>query len=163
VSLSDIHYFSWLNFCQEVTSRPSTSTLPPSSSQTPVAAISPSFAPDMHFWTVIDPDIARENPVEDKNRRLVRSHRSSPYDRELKPNAKIRDELGVSHIFCFPTVPPFTSETKNTSLQPILGNPQLRSQSTSQFGGERPYLELPILPRSGQTRSYQIPQIRHVA
>ena len=37
-----------------------------------------------------------ENPVEDKHRRLVRSHRSSPYDRELKPNAKIRDDLGVS-------------------------------------------------------------------
>lgn len=44
----------------------------------------------------MDPDITRENPVEDKHRRLVRSHRSSPYDRELKPNAKIRDELGVS-------------------------------------------------------------------
>lgn len=47
---------------------------------------------------MVDPDIAHENPVEDKHRRLVRSHRSSPYDRELKPNAKIRDELAVSEL-----------------------------------------------------------------
>lgn len=47
------------------------------------------------MWAVVDPDIPRENPVEDKHRRLVRSHRSSPYDRELKPNTKLRDELGV--------------------------------------------------------------------
>jgi phosphatidylinositol 3-kinase len=53
------------------------------------------FAVDPHFWAAIDPDVTRENPVEDKHRRLVRSHRSSPYDRELKPNAKIRDDLGV--------------------------------------------------------------------
>ena len=33
--------------------------------------------------------------MEDKHRRLVRSHRSSPYDRDLKPNIKIRDELAV--------------------------------------------------------------------
>jgi phosphatidylinositol 3-kinase len=50
---------------------------------------------DAQFWQVLDPDTARENPVEDKHRRLVRSHRSSPYDRELKPNSKDRDELSV--------------------------------------------------------------------
>ena len=49
---------------------------------------------------VIDPEITRENPVEAKHRRLVRSHRSGPLDRELKPNAKIRDEL--SEIVAFP-------------------------------------------------------------
>jgi phosphatidylinositol 3-kinase len=54
-----------------------------------------SIASDAHLWSVIDPEVARDNLVEDKHRRLVRSHRSSPYDRELKPNAKIRDELGV--------------------------------------------------------------------
>jgi phosphatidylinositol 3-kinase len=58
-------------------------------------SISSAFASDSHLWAVIDPDISRDNPVEDKHRRLVRSHRSSPYDRELKPNAKIRDELRV--------------------------------------------------------------------
>lgn len=50
---------------------------------------------DLRLWAVVDPDVAKENPVEDKHRRLARSHRSGPYDRELKPNAKIRDELGV--------------------------------------------------------------------
>jgi hypothetical protein len=55
---------------------------------------------DASFWQIIDPDVARENPVEDKHRRLIRSHRSSPYDRELKPNANIRDELSASkHVF----------------------------------------------------------------
>jgi hypothetical protein len=42
--------------------------------------------------------MARENPVEDKHRRLVRSHRNGPLDRELKPNAKIRDELSVNTL-----------------------------------------------------------------
>lgn len=51
------------------------------------------------MWAVVDPDIPRDNPVEDKHRRLVRSHRSSPYDRELKPNTKLRDELGVRSVF----------------------------------------------------------------
>jgi len=64
--------------------------------QTPtIPAISTSFISDSNLWSVVDPDIANENPVEDKHRRLVRSHRSSPYDRELKPNAKLRDELAV--------------------------------------------------------------------
>lgn len=58
-------------------------------------SVSSSLASDTHLWSIVDPDIAKENPVEDKHRRLVRSHRSSPYDRELKPNAKIRDELNV--------------------------------------------------------------------
>src|SRR5690242_5502803 len=35
---------------------------------------------------VEDPEISRENPVEAKHRRLVRSHRNGPLDRELKPN-----------------------------------------------------------------------------
>ncbi|THV02807.1 putative atypical/PIKK/PI3K protein kinase [Dendrothele bispora CBS 962.96] len=77
----------------EVQGLPSTSTLP---SQPPQSAVPPimSFAADSHLWSVIDPDISRENPVEDKHRRLVRSHRSGPYDRELKPNAKDRDMIG---------------------------------------------------------------------
>ena len=72
-----------------------TSTLP-TIVQTPTTpSISSAFISDPSLWSVVDPDIANENPVEDKHRRLVRSHRSSPYDRELKPNAKIRDELAV--------------------------------------------------------------------
>ena len=56
---------------------------------------------DPHLWVVVDPEIARTNPVEDKHRRLVRSHRSGPLDRELKPNAKIRDDLNVRLIMSF--------------------------------------------------------------
>lgn len=59
------------------------------------STLPPVFPPDAHLWSVIDPEVARENPVEDKHRRLVRSHRSGPYDRELKPNAQIRDTIGV--------------------------------------------------------------------
>ncbi|TFK40222.1 kinase-like domain-containing protein [Crucibulum laeve] len=75
----------------------STSTVLPTVTQTAPAtpSIVASFTTDMSLWSVVDPDVSHENPVEDKHRRLVRSHRSSPYDRELKPNAKIRDELGV--------------------------------------------------------------------
>ncbi|KAF8647050.1 hypothetical protein AX16_006887 [Volvariella volvacea WC 439] len=60
---------------------------------------------------MVDPDVGRENPVEDKHRRLVRSHRSGPYDRELKPNAKIRDEL--NQILNYPPSQPLTSEEKD--------------------------------------------------
>ena len=46
--------------------------------------------------SIVDPDGDRENPVEAKYRRLIRSHRSGLLDRELKPNPKIRDDLNVS-------------------------------------------------------------------
>ena len=43
---------------------------------------------------VYDPEVgARDNPAESKHRRLVRSHRTGVLDRDLKPNAKVRDEL----------------------------------------------------------------------
>jgi phosphatidylinositol 3-kinase len=60
---------------------------------------------DSHFWQIIDPEVSRDNPVEDKHRRLIRSHRSSPYDRELKPNAKIRDELAVGFFVFLLSLP----------------------------------------------------------
>ncbi|KAF9977181.1 Phosphatidylinositol (PI) 3-kinase [Actinomortierella ambigua] len=47
------------------------------------------------LFIVEDPEIARDNPVENKHRRLVRSHRNGPLDRELKPNPKIRDEIAA--------------------------------------------------------------------
>ena len=53
------------------------------------------LASEPYLWAVLDPDAVRDNPVEDKHRQLTRSHRSGPYDRELKPNTKIRDELSV--------------------------------------------------------------------
>ncbi|KAF8515401.1 atypical/PIKK/PI3K protein kinase [Hysterangium stoloniferum] len=70
-----------------------------------------SVTSDPHLWAIVDPDMARENPVEDKHRRLVRSHRSGPLDRELKPNAKIRDELG--EILNYPPSQLLTSEEKD--------------------------------------------------
>ncbi|EAU85589.2 atypical/PIKK/PI3K protein kinase [Coprinopsis cinerea okayama7 len=73
--------------------------------------ISATFVNDPSLWGVVDPDITNENPVEDKHRRLVRSHRSSPYDRELKPNAKIRDEL--THILNYSPSQQLTSEEKD--------------------------------------------------
>lgn len=51
---------------------------------------------DASIFPIVDPDIARDNPVEAKHLRLVRSHRSGPLDREMKPNAATRDELNVS-------------------------------------------------------------------
>jgi phosphatidylinositol 3-kinase len=45
---------------------------------------------------IYDPEVgARDNPAESKHRRLVRSHRTGVLDRDLKPNAKIRDELNM--------------------------------------------------------------------
>lgn len=46
---------------------------------------------------VYDPEVAaRDNPAESKHRRLVRSqHRNGILDRDLKPNAKVRDELNM--------------------------------------------------------------------
>ncbi|CAN6598522.1 phosphatidylinositol 3-kinase Vps34p [Trichomonascus vanleenenianus] len=53
----------------------------------------------------------RENPIESKYRRLVRSHKSGPLDKELKPNAKIRDELNM--IMNFSPVQELTDDEKN--------------------------------------------------
>ena len=88
-------------FCeQDASSLPSGPSVVPFSTNTTITPSTlASFVTDPHLWAVLDPDIARDNPVEDKHRRLVRSHRSSPYDRELKPNANTRDELGVTIFY----------------------------------------------------------------
>ena len=45
---------------------------------------------------IYDPEVgAKDNPAESKHRRLVRSHRTGVLDRDLRPNAKIRDELNT--------------------------------------------------------------------
>ncbi|KAJ3755606.1 armadillo-type protein, partial [Lentinula raphanica] len=94
----------------------STSTLPPPSlpppPQTPTQPVTSSFASDnTHLWTIVDPEITRENPVEDKHRRLVRSRRSGPYDRELKPNSKDRDNIG--EILNYAPSQPLSPEEKD--------------------------------------------------
>ncbi|RXW21257.1 hypothetical protein EST38_g4578 [Candolleomyces aberdarensis] len=104
-------------FCEPETpaassSSTTTTTTLATVTQPPVApTISTSFLNDPNLWSVADPDVSNENPVEDKHRRLVRSHRSSPYDRELKPNAKIRDEL--THILNYSPSQQLSSEEKD--------------------------------------------------
>ena len=49
------------------------------------------------MFRIVDLDMFRDNPVENKHRKLVRSHRNGPIDRDLKPNSKIRDDLNVYH------------------------------------------------------------------
>ncbi|KAI9890804.1 MAG: Phosphatidylinositol (PI) 3-kinase [Vezdaea aestivalis] len=46
--------------------------------------------------SIYDPEVgAKDNPAETKHRRLVRNPRSNALDKDLKPNAKIRDELNM--------------------------------------------------------------------
>ncbi|KAI9359740.1 kinase-like domain-containing protein [Pilaira anomala] len=67
--------------------------------------------PSIQYSVVLDPDLVRDNPVEAKHRRLVRSHRNGPLDRDLKPNPKIRDEL--NSIMSYPPTQPLTPEEKD--------------------------------------------------
>ncbi|KIY68853.1 atypical PIKK PI3K protein kinase, partial [Cylindrobasidium torrendii FP15055 ss-10] len=94
----------------EATNLPSTSN---PVAQVPPTPIVPLTSPvhDANLWTVVDPEVVRENPVEDKHRRLVRSHRSGPYDREMKPNAKIRDS--INEILNYAPSQPLNSEEKD--------------------------------------------------
>ncbi|TIA86759.1 hypothetical protein E3P99_03589, partial [Wallemia hederae] len=60
---------------------------------------------------IVDPDSDRENSVEGKYRRLVRSHRSGLLDRELKPNPKTRDGLKV--LLNYPPTKELSASEKN--------------------------------------------------
>ncbi|TPX63239.1 hypothetical protein SpCBS45565_g06771 [Spizellomyces sp. 'palustris'] len=66
---------------------------------------------ESNLQIVADPEAARDNPVENKHRKLARSHRNGPLDRDLKPNAKIRDEL--NKILRYPPTQNLTSEEKD--------------------------------------------------
>jgi len=68
----------------------------PLSSSVPYTVFSP---PIGEIVQVFDPELHRNNPVEAKHRKLTRSHRNGPIDRNLKPNAKIRDDLNVV-VYC---------------------------------------------------------------
>ncbi|CAD6575378.1 MAG: Phosphatidylinositol (PI) 3-kinase, partial [Cyphobasidiales sp. Tagirdzhanova-0007] len=70
---------------------------------------------DTGLFSVVDPDIARDNPVEAKHLRLVRSHRSGPLDREMKPNAITRDEL--NSILDYPPTQALNSTESNLLWQ----------------------------------------------
>ncbi|KAK3497561.1 kinase-like domain-containing protein [Neurospora hispaniola] len=62
---------------------------------------------------VYDPEVgARDNPAESKHRRLVRSqHRNGILDKDLKPNAKVRDEL--NQIMSYPPTHSLSPEEKD--------------------------------------------------
>lgn len=48
---------------------------------------------DLSLAPVFDSETLMDNPIEMKHRKLARSHRTGPLDRELKPNSIIRDML----------------------------------------------------------------------
>jgi len=61
---------------------------------------------------IYDPEVGiRNNPVEEKHRRLVRNQRTGALDRDLKPNAKIRDEL--AHIMSYGPTEELSAEEKD--------------------------------------------------
>ncbi|CAB4375053.1 unnamed protein product [Rhizophagus irregularis] len=82
---------------------------PPVNGQTQPALLTSSSESNMVL--IVDPEINRENPVEGKHRRLVRSHRNGPLDRDLKPDAKTRDEL--NGILKYPPTKPLTEKEKD--------------------------------------------------
>lgn len=82
------------------------------------------------LFSIVDPEIVRENPVEAKHRRLVRSHRNGPLDRELKPNAKIRDELNVSAGRLLNVLP--LADLSSPNVQDILRYPPTQELTAPQ-------------------------------
>lgn len=125
-------------YLQETSNHPITTITHTStvSSQLTTANLLYNINNDVTLWSVIDPDVVHDNPVEDKHRRLVRSHRGSPYDRELKPNAKIRDELGVGNCQFF-----FSQRLSDT----FLGHPELFPKPAAHLRRERSRLEISVL------------------
>jgi phosphatidylinositol 3-kinase len=61
---------------------------------------------------IYDPEVGnRDNPAESKHRRLVRSTRTGVLDRDLKPNAKNRDDLNL--IMSYGPLQELTDEEKD--------------------------------------------------
>ncbi|KAI8922597.1 kinase-like domain-containing protein [Entophlyctis helioformis] len=66
---------------------------------------------DSDVVSIYDQEMFNDNPIESKHRKLARSHRNGPLDRELKPNAKLRDEL--NKILRYPPTKALTAEEKD--------------------------------------------------
>ncbi|WVQ78275.1 hypothetical protein IAT38_000360 [Cryptococcus sp. DSM 104549] len=74
---------------------------PVSQNPQPVSALPPDLlSTDNHLWRTYDPDAWRENPVEVKHRKLLRSQRLGDEGRDLKPGPADRDRL--NEIFRLP-------------------------------------------------------------
>ncbi|WVR05232.1 hypothetical protein IAU60_002244 [Kwoniella sp. DSM 27419] len=66
---------------------------------------------DPHLWRTYDPDAWRENPVEIKHRKLLRSQRLGDQGRDLKPGPADRDRL--NEIFRLPPTASLTAPDKD--------------------------------------------------
>ncbi|CAG8435890.1 679_t:CDS:10 [Funneliformis caledonium] len=107
--LEKIHEFDFpLVFSEPEYSLPVVSMTPVNGQTQPTPLSSSS---ESNLVLIMDPEITGENPVEAKHRRLVRSHRNGSLDRDLKPNAKLRDEL--NEILKYPPTQPLTEEEKD--------------------------------------------------
>ncbi len=61
---------------------------------------------------IYDPEVgSRDNPAETKHRRLVRGHRTGVMDRDLRPNARFRDEL--NNIMGYPPTYGLSTDEKD--------------------------------------------------
>lgn len=70
---------------------------PPSQNSQPTSALPPNLlSNDPHLWKTYDPEAWKENPVEIKHRKLLRSQRLGDEGRDLKPGPADRDRLNVS-------------------------------------------------------------------
>ncbi|KAL1409698.1 Phosphatidylinositol (PI) 3-kinase [Vanrija albida] len=70
-----------------------------------------SLGSDRHLWRLFDPDSWRENPVEIKHRKLLRSQRLGDEGRDLKPGPVDRDRL--NEIFSMPPTTELSSNDKD--------------------------------------------------
>lgn len=66
---------------------------------------------DSDLITIADPELYLENLVESKHHQLSRSARSGVTDRDLKPNASVRDQLNL--IVSYPTTKVLSSEEQD--------------------------------------------------
>ena len=94
---------------------------------------------NMENWPnyVWDPAAEMDNPCELKHRRLVRSHRNGPLDKELKPNAKIRDELHVCDFMLL--------EKTFEGLLDVTGNYALLPHTRSDKRRKGSFMEVQVL------------------
>lgn len=79
--------------------------------KTTPAPAGPCRTVDASLFTIYDPEGDKENIIEAKHRRLVRSQRSNLLDRERKPTANVRDEL--NDILVYPSTRKLTSAEKD--------------------------------------------------
>lgn len=111
VVYSDYEYASTSHLTTVNSSISPSTTTPPSVAQRATPQSNSDTSGLGFTMRVYDPEITRDNPAESKHRRLVRSHRNGPLDRDLKPNAKIRDEL--NEILNYSPTQDLTSEEKD--------------------------------------------------